>query len=68
MKKILKSAGFTALSFVQKFDIDRNMKIGIEEFGPIIQKINSVITKEEILEMFKYLDTDNSGALEYAEI
>lgn len=36
----------------------------LDDFGPLIGKINYVITKDQIRDMFKLIDINNSGSID----
>ena len=53
---------------IKKGDKDKNKVLTIQEFGPMIQEINYVITKEEVIEMFNLIDTNKNSTLEFSEL
>lgn len=48
-------------------DNDRSGRIAIEEFGHHMSMWNIPVDKTELAEMFKEVDTDNSGTVDYLE-
>lgn len=68
LRDFLKSRNVTAEQVFGKAKVSVGNSMRIEEFEPIIRSINYVITKQEIVDMFHYIDANSSGSIELGEI
>ena len=68
LQSFLKEKKINAFQVLEKANVKKGGAMKLEEFGPFVQSINYIITKDEILDMFGYLDYNHSGAIEINEL
>lgn len=50
-----------------KYDKDNNEKISVKEFASLVRDLGETMSKQEVVDAVKMLDTDNSGSIEFLE-
>lgn len=62
LQAFMRQKQITAEEFFGKAKVN-NGKMKLDDFLILIQKINSVVKKEEVRDMFRLIDRNNSGTI-----
>lgn len=68
LRSFFKMNNMSVKEILSKAKVQNPSQMRIEEFGPFVQSINYIITKEEITDMFNLLDENRSCTLEFDEL